>query len=876
MAIPNAMDDIGLFSVSEDDVLKVNPSNSVLDNDTDTDGDGLAASITGNPQNPLFDFKTNGTFTYDARYHGVLYIDTDGTDPTLSDMTDGDVTLTNGFDSLGAGAIVYDTFTYEANDGQDGDEATVSVMILGENDDPDAVDDAVEFDQDTTDNVSIDVVFNDTDVDIWPTADKLDLEVIGIADIADEAGPAGGSDNSLGDGLMITTDTGGTVQLDAGTGELVYTAAEGFFGIDTFEYTVSDGNGGEDTGVVRVTVLPGNEAPDAVDDTRTISEDAGETSMATVLGNDTDVDDAPLIAAELSTDIGSALTRVDDMGNPIAGNTGILVDFNADGTFDYDPNAEFESLGVGETAYIEFDYIAYDGEGASDSATVTIEVQGQNDGPNGSNGSATVYERGLSTGTQPEPNTIPDSGSNSDIVQTIDLNISDPDTNDMPFLSSTSAAMNYTPGDEIAGLYGTLAINNDGTVTYTLTGSAEHDTDGVTEQEMFTVYVLDGNGGSKALTVTIDVKDDSPYLGNSPVADEASDNDVEGNTVGAPVSFSSDTNNTTSDTFDYFEGADEATLSVTAVPARFMLYDSDPDAPGGEVYVDSVYDPMTQTVTGTIDGGTLDDQDLYTLVLNDSAGSNTGSYQFTMLLDPPSDLLDLDFDAVSAGAPQDEFIFTNLGNLTFDGGSGSVVEGMTNGQTSYNLGASFNTEAGDGDYRLNPNSGGGFGMGDGNIEINEVIEITNINSATTTGFELDVTGNGGGVQGNDPLDLVWEAWDTSVVPPVLIDSGRIDLTQMTTTDKTVEDVAILPSGTYDTLYLAFDGVDNNDKLRINNFQTLTTIEVDDFDLDFTLAAGEDALDGVDPTGDGDVADGSPASFTIYVDGTDEDSVFSIV
>ena len=52
-------------------------------------------------------------------------------------------------------------------------------------------------------------------------------------------------------------------------GTVTYTPDPDFHGIDSFTYTVSDGNGGTDTATVTVTVDPVNDAPDAVDDSDT-------------------------------------------------------------------------------------------------------------------------------------------------------------------------------------------------------------------------------------------------------------------------------------------------------------------------------------------------------------------------------------------------------------------------------------------------------------------------------------------------------------------------------------------------------------------------------------------------------------------------------
>ena len=63
--------------------------------------------------------------------------------------------------------------------------------------------------------------------------------------------------------------------------------------------------------------------------------------------------------------------------------TGTLgtVSVNADGSFTYDPNGQFESLAVGEIVMDMFLYIVSDGNGGMDIVTVMIMINGVNDAP---------------------------------------------------------------------------------------------------------------------------------------------------------------------------------------------------------------------------------------------------------------------------------------------------------------------------------------------------------------------------------------------------------------------------------------------------------------------------------------------------------------
>ncbi|MGB5215915.1 MAG: Ig-like domain-containing protein, partial [Anderseniella sp.] len=72
---------------------------------------------------------------------------------------------------------------------------------------------------------------------------------------------------------------------------------------------------------------------------------------------------------------------VGDVGNQITLSSGALLTLNSDGSYDYDPNGAFEDTAVGDTATDTFSYVVSDGNGASDTATVTVTVDGGNDTP---------------------------------------------------------------------------------------------------------------------------------------------------------------------------------------------------------------------------------------------------------------------------------------------------------------------------------------------------------------------------------------------------------------------------------------------------------------------------------------------------------------
>jgi CshA-type fibril repeat protein len=152
----------------------------------------------------------------------------------------------------------------------------------------------------------------------------------------------------------------GTATTDGTT--VTYSPAGGFAGTDVFSYTVSDGNGGSDTGQVTVVV---NGPPVAADDEAATAEDQAVTIA--VLANDSDPNDDSLAVSEVGAPAHGTATA------------------NGDGTVSYQPAADFH----GEDA---FTYTVEDGRGGSASATVRVTVTAVNDSPDAVDDAATTRE----------------------------------------------------------------------------------------------------------------------------------------------------------------------------------------------------------------------------------------------------------------------------------------------------------------------------------------------------------------------------------------------------------------------------------------------------------------------------------------------------
>ena len=209
------------------------PPSSVLDNDTDEEGEPLTAVLVAGPASGTLDLDADGSFVYtpNADFNGI------------------------------------DSFDYVANDGTDNSlPAVVSITVTPENDAPVATADAYSIDEDgqLTKVAALGVLANDTDVD----GDTLSAVLVPLT------GPANGT-------LVLNSD-----------GSFVYTPNDDFNGTDGFDYVANDGTDDSAQVSVTITIISINDAPTAVDDTYSIDQDMDLVVVAPgVLGNDSDVED---------------------------------------------------------------------------------------------------------------------------------------------------------------------------------------------------------------------------------------------------------------------------------------------------------------------------------------------------------------------------------------------------------------------------------------------------------------------------------------------------------------------------------------------------------------------------------------------------------
>jgi VCBS repeat-containing protein len=192
------------YTLSEDNPLAAGSGASVLQNDTDANGNPLSAMLVTGPTNGTLTFNSNGTFTYtpNANYHGS------------------------------------DSFTYRANDGQaNSNIATVTLTITPSNDAPTILNPIA------NQNASEDAPFN------FQFAANTFVD----ADVGDSlsytAQLAGGG------------DLPGWLSFNGATRTFSGTPVNGDVGTLSIEVIANDGNGGTITDTFNIVVANTNDAP---------------------------------------------------------------------------------------------------------------------------------------------------------------------------------------------------------------------------------------------------------------------------------------------------------------------------------------------------------------------------------------------------------------------------------------------------------------------------------------------------------------------------------------------------------------------------------------------------------------------------------------
>jgi VCBS repeat-containing protein len=487
-----------------------------------------SAGIVGAPLKGLYGslpLSANGAYTY------VL----DNTNSTV--------------DALNPGDTISESFNYTLLDHRDGlnDIAVLTITILGRNDAPVAVNDAGSaleaggISNGTPGANAIgNVLTNDTDVDSSDTP-ALNGFVESFRTGATEGSGTAGTIGAPLQGLYgsITFQANGTYTYVLNNANPAVDSLDpGAFLSESFNYTVSDG-ALTDIGVLTITISGANDSPVAADDTGnaveaggTFNGTPGSNAVGNVIANDRDVDKAD--GNNLVGPPSGTITAIRTGGKEGSGTAGIVgsslnglygsLTLNANGSYTYvvdNTNPVVNALDAGDILSDVFNYSLLDHSGGlTDTAVLTIILSGANDAPVAVNDTGTALEAGGTfNGT---------AGSNA--TGNVLLNDTDVDAGDTPALNGSVSAIRIGAGEGsgtagsvgtgLAGLYGTLTINANGSYIYVVDNSnpAVDALDfGATLTESFNYTVRDRSGGLSdigVLTITITGANDAPIANN--------------------------------------------------------------------------------------------------------------------------------------------------------------------------------------------------------------------------------------------------------------------------------------------------------------------------------------------------------------------------
>ena len=597
---------------------------NVLGNDTDVDGDALHVS----------QFTVGGT-TYAAGSVATL-----AGVGTLEIHADGAYTFNPAANYTGTVPVA----TYTATDGTLTSTSTLTLTVTPVNHPPVANPDVAS----ATEaggvanaipgvNPTGHVLANDTDPDVGDT-----LSVSAVSGIG--AGAVGSATAGHYGSLVLDADGSYSYTVDNSLGAVqsLRTAADTL--TDTFNYTVRDAAGLTSSTTLTVTLHGANDAPIAVADTFSATQDVPVTvgAAAGVLANDTDVD-----AGDTKTVSGVAYgAAAGTVGTPLDGTYGQLT-LHADGSYTYladKPAAE--ALAAGQTATEQFGYTLTDAAGASSTATITVTVAGVDDAPIARPDTHTTLE---------------DTPLNVDAAHGVLANDTDADNGSVLTVTQFSIAgdpTQHAAGSTaaIAGV-GTLTLNADGSYGYV----PAHDYNGPVPVATYTLS--DGTlTATSTLTLAVTPVNDPPVL--------TLDADHSHNTVSVQAISGL-----------YSTGVDNAgdALPISATDSHYTV----------------VATPAGSGVTATtaeLPYAAWLPSDAHSVWIGSSGNEATGLYQFQTNFtlqagaDPAS--VNLNFDLASDNSLRDilvngvstgytsEVEFTDFVHVTLQGGSSAFASGV--------------------------------------------------------------------------------------------------------------------------------------------------------------------------------------------------------
>ncbi|WP_418315391.1 Ig-like domain-containing protein [Piscinibacter sakaiensis] len=552
----------------------------------------------------------------------------------------------------------YASFTFSVQDSTglfDPTPNTLTLNVTPVSDSPAAGDDNARTPEDTP--VLIDVLANDTDADV---GDVLTISAVNGTPVTVGGAPvfiAGPGNVARGSITLV---------VENGKQQLLFTPAPNYHGPADFNYTVTDGLTPVNA-QVKVTVTPVNDAPDAVDDSVNTPERTPIT--INVLSNDSDIDGDPLTITSIN---GTPITVGQTVSVP-NGTITLINDANDNGK----PKLVFTpDAGVQGPATGTFTYGISDGQGGSDTATVRVTVGGVNEAPIANPDTDTINED--STLVRPAAEGVIQG--RSPAARDFDP---DGDTIAVSAVNGFAASV----GKAVAGTWGTLTLNADGSYRFQPNDAANGLDDGESEIDQFSYTITDGTlSTTTTLTITVTGVNDGPVaVDDSAVTPEntpvivpvlANDIDVDGDALTVTQVNGKPINATTP--VDLFDTAptpnkigtvtinSDGTLTFT--PVRLF---------NGPVKFDYTVSDGTATDVGTV-RIVVDD-------VNDPPDARDDVIRFTedtvTAFDPRANDIDVDGDQLTITAVNGTPISLGSPPIQLANGTIRMVEGNTPGTT---------------------------------------------------------------------------------------------------------------------------------------------------------------------------------------------------
>ena len=425
---------------------------------------------------------------------------------TLNNET-GEYTYTKDLDAienLAVGSVDSDVFTivYQDQFGSDqlendGVATTLTFTVTGANDAPTVETSPLETTEaEGADVYALDLLTgaDDVDVDVTGTLPP-EVDTLTVTDVIYEVDGiiTGNSGSDVPTGLVLVDNTLTIAPTD---GTFDYLAVGESQIIEIF-YNVTDTQGATVAQKAVVTITGTNDAPVAVADVASATEDV-EVILGNVGENDSDLDVTDTHTFTITSATIGGIAVVDTNADGVITDADIAgLSFNDDGSWTFDPRHEnYDYLDSDDVPLdVVINYTIDDGQDANntDSSTLTISVQGTDDAPIAVADTATATEYdSINT-----PVIVPVTG---DLV----ANDTITDTSDIP------AVYAYTdPADTVAG----LTINLDGTWIFDTTDAAyDYLAAGETLDVVanYTVTDDDGLSDTSTLTITVTGTNDTP------------------------------------------------------------------------------------------------------------------------------------------------------------------------------------------------------------------------------------------------------------------------------------------------------------------------------------------------------------------------------